>query len=430
MRYTTVLFDLDGTLTKSERGITKSALYACEKMGLTGYTAEEFKAFIGPPLLDSFMNLVGLSEADARQAMAHYRERFVRVGWMENEVYPGIPALLRSLKLNGARVAIATSKPLDSAERIARHFGMMPYLDAVIGPRPGDEKAEKADIIARAVKQLGGAAIMVGDRKFDAQGALSNGVPCVGVTYGYGSEEELVQAGATYIAHSVSELSDILLGNAPRSRGVFLSMEGMDGCGKTTQREALVKHLQERGWEICITREPGGDEIAEKIRDLLLDPANKAMCDETEAYLYAAGRAQNVRALIRPALERGMAVVCDRFVDSSVAYQGGGRMLGAEHVAALNALAVDGEWPDVTIYLRMEPQQALSRRLNASEPDRLESERAEFFQRTFDTYEATLPDKARTVIVNAAQPIEDVSREMLAALDARLDALAPRRMDA
>ena len=109
MQYTTVLFDLDGTLTKSEEGITKTAIYAAEKMGFTGFTQEQFKVFIGPPLYDSFRKVVGMTEEQANQAIDHYHERFERVGWAENEVYAGIPSLLRSLKKNGARVAIVTA---------------------------------------------------------------------------------------------------------------------------------------------------------------------------------------------------------------------------------------------------------------------------------------------------------------------------------
>ena len=123
MQYTTVLFDLDGTLTKSEEGITKTAIYAAEKMGFTGFTQEQFKVFIGPPLYDSFRKVVGMTEEQANQAIDHYHERFERVGWAENEVYAGIPSLLRSLKKNGARVAIVTAKPQVFAERIAQKSG-------------------------------------------------------------------------------------------------------------------------------------------------------------------------------------------------------------------------------------------------------------------------------------------------------------------
>lgn len=423
MRYTTVLFDLDGTLTRSEKGITRCALYAAEKMGLSGYTEEQFRSFIGPPLFASFKRVCGMDDAQAEQAIAHYRERYNAVGYAENEVYTGIPALLRSLKKNGCKVAMATAKPQAFAERIAQMFGLAPYLDALVGPGFDNKHESKAHIVRRAMDALGGTAVMVGDRCYDIDGGKANGIDTIGVCYGYGSRQELAQAGATHIAGTVEELTEILLGGAPRARGVLISMEGMDGCGKTTQREALVAHLMQLGWDVRCTREPGGDGIAEKIRALVLDPENEGMFDETEAYLYAAARAQNVRAVIRPALMRGRAVVCDRFVDSSVAYQGGGRALGAEAVAALNALAVGDTLPDVTIYLRMPPERALSRRLSASEPDRLEREQSGFFERTYRTYEARFDGMARVVAVDASQSIEEVTRDMLRAVDARLGEL-------
>jgi dTMP kinase len=206
---------------------------------------------------------------------------------------------------------------------------------------------------------------------------------------------------------------------------VFITMEGMDGCGKTTQRNALLEHLRMLGWDVQVTREPGGDKIAEKIRHLVLDPANKGMFDETEAYLYAASRAQNVRALIRPALMQGRAVVCDRFVDSSIAYQGGGRKLGSSLVAEINRLAVGDTLPDITVYLRMNPETALARRLNASEPDRMESEKNSFFDRTYQAYETLYGQDGmeRVIAVDASQSIDAVTRDMLAAVDEKLNAL-------
>ena len=424
MKYTTVLFDLDGTLTKSEEGITKTAIYAAEKMGFTGFTQEQFKVFIGPPLYDSFRKVVGMTDEQANRAIDYYHERFERVGWAENEVYAGIPALLRSLKKNGARVAIVTAKPQIFAERIAKKFGFAPYLDDVIGPGLNNKDSSKAALVRRGMEAFGGEAVMVGDRCFDIEGGRANGVDTVGVCYGYGTEEELAAAKATHIAHTVEELTDILLGGAPGARGVFISMEGMDGCGKTTQRAALTEHLKRLGWRVTATREPGGDEVAEKIRELVLDPVNKTMCDEAEAYLYAASRAQNVRAVVRPALERGDAVVCDRFVDSSVAYQGAGRQLGTERVAALNAMAVGDTMPDITVYLRMPADVALSRRLSASKPDRLEQQKADFFSRTYQAYEQLFAgQEKRVMIVNAAQSIEQVTRAMLDGLDERLSGL-------
>ena len=426
MKYTTVLFDLDGTLTRSEKGITRSALYACEKLGFTGHTEEEFKVFIGPPLFDSFRKVVGMTDEQAEEALKLYRERFSTIGYAENEVYAGIPALLRSLKKNGAKVAIATAKPQAFAEKIAKRFGFAPYLDALVGPGFDNKHSSKKSIVERAIAQLGGVPVMVGDRCFDVDGGRDNGIDTIGVTYGYGSREELEKAGATYVVDTVDELTDVLLGGAPRAKGVFITMEGVDGCGKTTQRNALIAHLEQLGWNVQLTREPGGDEIAEKIRDLILDPVNTAMDDLTEAYLYAASRAQNVRAKILPALEAGRAVVCDRFVDSSIAYQGGGRQLGAQKIEEINRFAVDCALPDITVYLRMPPEKALSRRLSTSEPDRLEREKASFFERTYMAYETHFARSGmeRVVTVNAAQPIEDVTRDMIAAVSARLDTLS------
>ena len=425
MKYTTILFDLDGTLTRSEKGITRSALYAAEQLGFTGFTAEQLKVFIGPPLFLSFKEVIGMNDEQAEQAMKIYRERFARVGYAENEVYTGIPSLLRSLRKNGAKIAIATAKPQAFAEKIAAQFGFMPYLDAIIGPGFDNKHASKADIVRRAMEQLGGVPVMIGDRCYDVEGGKANGIDTIGVCYGYGSREELESSGATHIADTVGELTDILLEDAPRARGIFVTIEGVDGCGKTTQRNALIAHLEQMGWDVQLTREPGGDEIAEKIRDLILDPVNTAMDDLTEAYLYAASRAQNVRAKIRPALDAGRAVVCDRFVDSSIAYQGGGRQLGTEKIEAINRFAVENASPDLTVYLRMQPEKALSRRLSTSEPDRLEREKTSFFERTHAAYEALYakPGMERVVTVDASQSIEEVTRDMLAAVDARLSVL-------
>ena len=426
MKYTTVLFDLDGTLTRSEKGITRSALYACEKLGFTGHTEEEFKVFIGPPLFDSFRKVVGMSDEQAEQALTYYRERFSTIGYAENEVYAGIPTLMRSLKKNGAKIAIATAKPQAFAEKIAKKFGFAPYLDALVGPGFDNKHSSKKSIVGRAIEQLGGVPVMVGDRCFDVDGGKENGIDTIGVTYGYGTREELENAGATHVVDTVDELTDVLLDGAPRAKGVFITMEGVDGCGKTTQRNALIAHLEQLGWDVQLTREPGGDEIAEKIRDLILDPVNTAMNDLTEAYLYAASRAQNVRAKILPALDSGRAVVCDRFVDSSIAYQGGGRQLGTQKVAEINRFAIEGASPDITVYLRMPPEKALSRRLSTSEPDRLEREKASFFERTYMGYEEHFAREGmeRVVTVNAAQPIDDVTRDMLEAVSARLDTLS------
>ena len=425
MKYSAVLFDLDGTLTRSEEGITRSALWAAEQLNYTGFTQEQLKAFIGPPLYVSFPKVMGMKEEDVDEAVRLYKERYARIGWLENEVYPGIPRLLRSLKENGLKALIATAKPQVFAEKIAEHFGLLPYLDGIVGPTTERVSISKADFVRKAAQMAGGKAVMVGDRCFDVDAAKEVGIDSIGVTYGYGSREELYASGADAIADDVRGLQRLILGDLPPARGIFISMEGMDGCGKTTQRTALVRHLEAMGWEVTQTREPGGDGIAEKIRQIILDPANTEMFDETEAYLYAASRAQNVRAIIRPAVEDGRLVVCDRFVDSSIAYQGGGRGLGAERIGDLNAMATGGCLPDLTIYLDMAAGKAIERRRSAGVPDRLERQKDSFYERTQRAYDALFSKGDRSVVhVDAAGSIEEVSERMLSGVDEWLSGAA------
>ena len=423
MRNSTVLFDLDGTLTKSEEGIINSARAAASRMGFDREDLD-WKKFIGPPLHASFMEYCGMTDREAEQAVLLYRERFSVLGWQENRVYPGIPTLLRTLRNNGQKAAIVTSKPQIFAERIAKRFGLMPFLSGIIGPDEGEKSPSKEALIKKAMKRLPGPFVMVGDRRYDVEGAKACSIASVGVLYGYGDRQELEAAGADSIARDVAELRDIVTDRAAPARGIFITMEGVDGCGKSTQRAALLEEMERLGYEITLTREPGGDEVAEKIRSLILDPANAALFDETEAYLYAASRAQNVRALILPALEAGRMVLCDRYVDSSIAYQGGGRGLGWEKVAALNAWATEGCMPDLTVYLSMDPQAALARRLEASTPDRLEREQLSFFERTHAAYEAYYEQAGERVLrVQADQPIAEVTAEMLRGVLARLEKL-------
>ena len=423
LKYETVFFDLDGTLTQSEEGITRSVQAAATQMGWPEIDQETLRTFIGPPLYYSFRETLGMTDSQALEAQSRYRVRYNEIGWKENRVYPGIPRLLRSLKKYGIKTGVTTGKPQEFAERICRYFGLSDYLDTIIGVQMNATTADKAALVAEGMRRLPGRAVVVGDRMFDAEGALANQIDCIGVSYGYGSEEELRKAGAVCVAASVRELQTLLLGSLEPAKGLFISMEGMDGCGKTTQRSALVTFLQDRGWEVTATREPGGDEIAEKIRAIILDPANTEMTSETEAYLYAASRAQNVRKVIQPALTDGRLVVCDRFVDSSAAYQGGGRQLGAEKVLQLNSLAVDNCMPDITVYLEMPAEAALARRLSAGEPDRLEREKSAFWLRCWEAYTKIYEHEPRVLHVNAAGTIEEVTAEMLKGLSKRLAAL-------
>ena len=167
-------------------------------------------------------------------------------------------------------------------------------------------------------------------------------------------------------------------------RGIFITVEGGDGAGKSTQLANIRQYMEERNIDAIFTREPGGTVIAEKIREIILDPENEGMEDLTEALLYAASRAEHVRKVIAPALESGTTVVCDRFVDSSIAYQGYGRGLG-EVVETINAPAVNGYVPDLTIFLDLEPEVAMNRISNRGH-DRLEIESPDFHDRVHEGY--------------------------------------------
>ena len=215
--YQTILFDLDGTLTDSAPGILNSVRYACRKMGLEVPAETTLRKFLGPPLIDSFRDLMGLSAADADRAVSAFREYFPTKGIFENEVYPGIAALLADLKAAGKTVIIATSKPEDFAKRIMEHFALTQYCDFICGATMDETRTDKAEVIAYALETAGIAdktgVVMVGDREHDVLGAKKNGLPCIGAVYGYGSAEELRTAGAAALAQTVEDLHGILLGH-------------------------------------------------------------------------------------------------------------------------------------------------------------------------------------------------------------------------
>ncbi len=214
--YDIVLFDLDGTLTDSAPGILNSVRYACRKLGLEMPGEATLRKFLGPPLIDSFRELVGLSDTEADRAVSAFREYFPTKGIFENEVYPGVPALLAGLKAAGKTVVIATSKPEEYAKRIMEHFDLAQYCDFVCGATLDETRTDKAEVIAYALETAGitdkSSVVMVGDREHDVVGAKKNGLPCVGAVYGYGSAEELTAAGAAALAETVMDLHKILLG--------------------------------------------------------------------------------------------------------------------------------------------------------------------------------------------------------------------------
>ena len=211
-----ILFDLDGTLTDPKVGITGSVAYALESFGIHIENHDDLCCFIGPPLLDSFMEYYGMSEEDANRAIAKYRERFSVTGLFENEVYDGIPQLLRQLKDAGKTLIIATSKPAVFSQRILDHFDLSQYFTFLSGSELDGTRNDKAEVIAYALEQCGitdlSQVIMIGDRKHDIIGARKNGLPCIGVLYGYGDRAEHESAGADYIVETVDELKALLCG--------------------------------------------------------------------------------------------------------------------------------------------------------------------------------------------------------------------------
>ncbi len=196
----------------------------------------------------------------------------------------------------------------------------------------------------------------------------------------------------------------------------FIVFEGGEGAGKSTQSAALSDYLQARGHEVLCTREPGGTPAAESIRAVLLDPANAGLDDRAEALLFAAARGDHAARVIRPALERGEIVISDRYLDSSVAYQGVARGLGAERVAELSLWATGGLVPDLTIVLDVDPALGLARVVG---PDRLESEPLEWHARVrqgFLDIAAAAPD--RYLVLDGSRPAEDLAVEIAVAVSA------------
>lgn len=199
------------------------------------------------------------------------------------------------------------------------------------------------------------------------------------------------------------------------ARGVFVSFEGGDGVGKSTQVVLLARHLTARGHEVVVTREPGGTALGLELRQAVLHGDD--LDARTEALLYATDRAHHVATVVRPALARGAAVVTDRYLDSSVAYQGTGRDLGADEVERLNLWAVDGLLPDLTVLLDLDPVVGLARL--TGDPDRLESAGDEFHRRTRQAFlDRAAADPGRWVVIDAAQPPEVVAAQVLERLAA------------
>lgn len=211
--YKAILFDLDGTLTESGEGITKSVQYALEKIGKPEPDREKLRVFVGPPLLEQFMKYADLDEETARQAVTFYRERYSVTGIFENRPYEGIKELLEALENRGYILAVASSKPEYFVEKILDYFDMSRYFKVVVGSEMNGGRTKKADVIQEALKRLNmenhrEQVIMVGDKEHDVFGAKQAGVSCVAVSYGYGTMDELVNAEPLQIVNSPAQLLD------------------------------------------------------------------------------------------------------------------------------------------------------------------------------------------------------------------------------
>lgn len=200
--------------------------------------------------------------------------------------------------------------------------------------------------------------------------------------------------------------------------GIFISMEGPDGAGKTTQIELLKAYLENKGYEILITREPGGTKISEAVRNIILDRSNSEMDYMTEALLYASARAQLVAEVIKPAIAAGKAVISDRFVDSSAVYQGMARGLGVENVYKINEFAIQGMMPSLTIHLDLPASVGIMRKQNQAELDRMELEKAEFHEKVAEGYrQLAKMSPQRIYTIDATLPVEEIHKLILSKLE-------------
>lgn len=219
--YKYLLFDLDGTITKSEEGIFNCMKYAMDWAGVPYPEPEVFRTFIGPSLYDSFANTLHMDDAQAKAMVAKYRERYNSVGLFEAEVYDGVADTLNKLRKNGCVLAVATSKPTEPTLRILDKFGVRKYFDVVVGSNPDGTGSDKKYIISQVLAKMKtehgltdndikiGCVAMIGDRRYDIEGGKACGLQTIGVLYGYGSREEFEVAGADHIVEKPGEILEL-----------------------------------------------------------------------------------------------------------------------------------------------------------------------------------------------------------------------------
>lgn len=203
-------------------------------------------------------------------------------------------------------------------------------------------------------------------------------------------------------------------------KGLFIVLEGPDGSGKSTMASMIAEYLKDKGHDIVFTREPGGTEIGEKIRDIILDNNNTEMADTTEALLYAAARAQHVSEKIKPVLESGKTIISERFVYSSLVYQGIGRKLGVENVKMINDFGIQGLEPDIVLFFDIDPEKALNRKIKIDGGDRLEVEDISFHRSVFEGYKTLIKECSQIKTIDAERTKEEIFADIKKIIDANI----------
>lgn len=213
-KYEVIIFDLDGTLSNSQEGITKSVQYALEKIGIKEDNLENLKHFIGPPLKDEFMRYYHLDEETAMQAVAFYRERYTPIGIYETSAYLGMEEMLKRLKDAGKYIAMATSKPQPMAEEVTRFLKIEQYFDKIMGAEIVGSRQSKQSVLEALFEEIEikdkQKYIMIGDTNFDIIGANAVGIDSIGVSYGFGDKEEMKKLGAITVVDTTTELAELL----------------------------------------------------------------------------------------------------------------------------------------------------------------------------------------------------------------------------
>lgn len=209
-RYECVILDMDGTIMDTSLGVMRSVQYALREMGLPDDDMERIRRFIGPPLHQAFSEYYNMNDAQATEAVRLYRVRYAEIGVLEYTPYPGMTQLIRDCKAAGIKVGIATGKPEVFTRRILDHAHLTEWVDALITPKLTDKQQDKPQMVRSIMEQCGENAVMIGDRCFDMEGAVANGIDCIGVLHGFGSRAELEASHATYLAEDAAQIRSIL----------------------------------------------------------------------------------------------------------------------------------------------------------------------------------------------------------------------------